>query len=485
MIRRNGANPALKTFDMRRTPEVHARSRRTCARLALILLTGIAVLSFVAGDRSSAIAQTGVGLNRIVVVGDSVLAGFASGGLVRRGRMGQRDSAPALIARQARVLLPPPYMSRPGFPPPLAIADKNRNGVLDPGEVRRRARGIGFRSQPGREAHNLAVPGERVSTVLDTVDVASVAADAISGDARGRDIMKAVILGLPIQDESVSQVRRARDLEPSLLLVWLGNNDILGSVTRANPRAGVATPAEFGAQYRAFLNALADTGAPMVIANIPDVTAIPVLRRAADDVTSCRADDGTIRPVVPTDLLSIRLDRALLPTPPCGRVLDSAEQAFVRDTVIAFNAEIAAAAVDIEQRRGVPIALVDAFAVFDGFQTTGVDVRGDGSLVLTTRYLGGLFTLDGVHPTRTAHAVIANAFIDAMNARFGTAVGRVDVARVAGRDRFVANRFQPAGEPPFGLIAKDDDVVDDALQAIEDRADDVFDDIEDAFDGIF
>ena len=430
-------------------------------------------------------AQATVDLGRIVVVGDSVLAGFASGGLVRRGRMGQRDSAPALIARQAGASLPLPLMSRPGFPPPLVIADRNRNGVLDPGEVRRRTGGIGFRSQPGREAHNLAVPGERVSTVLDTVDVGEVATDTITGDASGRDIMKAVIVGLPLEDGSVSQVTRVRDLDPTLLLVWLGNNDILGSVTRANPSAGTSTPTEFGAQYRRLLNALADTGAPMVIANIPDVTGLPVLRRAADEVASCRAEDGSGRPVAASDLLSIRMDRSLLPVPPCDRVLDSAEQAFVRETVVAFNREIAAAAADVELRRGVPIVLVDAFALFDAFREQGVDVRGDGSLVLTTRYLGGLFTLDGVHPGRTTHAIIANAFIDAMNARFGTSLNRLDLAAVAARDRFVGNRFQPSGEPPFGLIAKDEDVVDEALATIEDHADDVLDDLEDRFDDLF
>ena len=58
--------------------------------------------------------------------GDSVLAGFASGGLVRKGRMGQRDSAPVLIARMGGAKLALPSMSAPGFPPPLVIADRNR-----------------------------------------------------------------------------------------------------------------------------------------------------------------------------------------------------------------------------------------------------------------------------------------------------------------------------------------------------------------------
>jgi len=467
---------------MDRIPEFHAAHRiafrfhQSVARILVLVASIVATMPVVAA------AQT-VGLGRIVVVGDSLLAGFASGGLVRRGRMGQRDSAPALIARQARVSLPQPYMSRPGFPPPLIIVDKNRNGVLDPGDVRRRGRGLGFRSQPGREPHNLAVPGERVSTVLDAVKVAEVVGNVIDGDAKGRDIMKAVILGFPLQEDAVSQVRLARDLEPSILLVWLGNNDILPMATRTDTGAG-STPADFGAQYRRFLDALADTGAPMVIANIPDVTAIPVLRRAAGEVTSCR-DQGVVKPVATTDLISINMDRTLLPEPPCGRVLDSAEQAFVRQTVQAFNVEIGAAAVDIEQRRGIPVAIVDVFGLFDQFHQSGVDVRGNGSLVLTTRYLGGLFTLDGVHPTRTAHALIANAFIDAMNARFGTTVAHVDVARVAERDRFVRSRFQPTGEPPFGLIADDEDVVDEAFGELEARGSELIDDLKHGFKKLF
>jgi hypothetical protein len=453
---------------------------RSARHAALTLVTALLVAA--AGDAS---AQT-VRLDKMVVVGDSVLAGFASGGLIRKGRMGQRDSAPSLIARQGGAKLTLPNMTPPGFPPPLVITDKNHNGVLDPGEVRRRAKSIGFRSKPNDDAQNLAVPGERVSTVLDKIRVTDVIGDAIDGDVRGRDVMKAVIVGLPLDDDPQSQITRAQDEQPTLLLVWLGNNDVLGSVTRANPSAGVATPTQFGTQYRAFLNALADTGAPaMVIANIPDVTRLPQLRRAAGEVTQCRDDAGAVRPVVESDLISIDLDRSLLPVPPCGRVLDSAEQAFVRGTVMAFNAEIASAETDVEQRRGVQIARVDAFALFDQFADQGVDVRGNGSLVLTTKYLGGLFTLDGVHPTRTAHALIANAFIDAMNARFGTTLAHTDVARIASSDFFVGNRFQPSGEPPFGLFGKDDDPVDEALSTIEDRIDRVIDKFENRFDDLF
>ena len=35
--------------------------------------------------------------------------------------------------------------------------------------------------------------------------------------------------------------------------------------------------------------------------------------------------------------------------------------------------------------------------------------------LLTTAFLGGIFSLDGVHPTNSGHAILANYFIDAIN----------------------------------------------------------------------
>jgi hypothetical protein len=106
-------------------------------------------------------------LRRMVVVGDSVLAGFSSGGFVARGHGGQVDSAPAFVARRAGVFLPQPLMSGPGVPAQLAIVDANGNGVLDPGDVQRASDNIGFRAKPVRVARNLAIPGEDMVSVFD------------------------------------------------------------------------------------------------------------------------------------------------------------------------------------------------------------------------------------------------------------------------------------------------------------------------------
>ena len=398
-------------------------------------------------------AEAGVSrLRRMVVVGDSLLAGFGSGGFVGAGRPGQVDSAPAFVARRAHVKLPLPLMSDPGVPAQLGIVDANRNGQLDPGEVRRQDSGLGFRDDPEARARNLAVPGEDMVSVFQTISPQDIAGQLVSGSPNGRDILKFLVLGLPLQSDPVSQLSRARDIAPSFLLVWLGNNDVLDMATNTNPGAATLGANDFGNRFRGLLDALADTRAGMAVANLPDPTGIAALRRAAGEVTSCHKADGTMQAVASDDLLSIDLDRSLLPTPPCGKVLDAAERAQVRATVIAFNAEIAAAIADTEQRRGVSIASVDTFAAFDQLQAAGVDLDGNGTPDLTTRYLGGIFSLDGIHPTRTGNAIIANAFIDAINARFGEAIPRVDVARVAARDRLAHSRFRPAGEPPFGLI---------------------------------
>ncbi len=417
---------------------------------------GILALAGVMATAAAADAST-PRLRRMVVVGDSVLAGFSSGGFVARGHGGQVDSAPAFVARRARVSLPQPLMSLPGVPPQLAIVDANANGVLDPGDVRRTSDSIGFRSKPVRTARNLAIPGEDMMSVFDEISPGVIARRLVEGDpVEGRDVLKFLELGLPFRSESVSQVTRAKDLGPRFLMVWIGNNDVLEMATSTDPTAATMDSSEFGRRFRRLLDQLADTGADMAVANLPDVTGIAALRQAAGDVTSCQQADGTQRAVAADDLLSIDLERSSLPVPPCTKVLGPVERAQIRGTILAFNAEIAAAITETEQDRGVAIAPVDLFGLFDQLHTAGFDLDGDGVADLTTGYLGGIFSLDGVHPTPTANALIANAFLDAIQQRFGDAVPPVNVARVAARDRLVGNRFRPVGQAPFGLIGVDD-----------------------------
>jgi lysophospholipase L1-like esterase len=428
---------------------------------------------------TSAAAAATPRLRRMVVVGDSLLAGFSSGGLVAHGHAGQVDSAPAFVARRAGVSLPKPLMSGPGVPPQLVIVDANGNGALDPGEVRRTRTSLGSRKRPIRAARNLAVPGEDTESVFQTISPRVVARRLIDGDrVDGRDLLKFLILGVPPRAGSVSQVSRAREIRPRFVMVWLGANDVLDMATGTDPGAAGATPEQFGRRFRRLLDDLADTGAAMAVANLPDVTGIAALRHAAGEVTSCRQADGSLRLVAPDDLLSIDMPRSELPVPPCDEILGPSERAQVRGTVMAFNAGITKAIDDVETGRGTAIAAVDMFAFFDRVRAEGVDLDGDLVPDVTTGYLGGLFSLDGIHPTRTGNALIANEFIDAINRRFGEAIPTVNVARVAASDRLVGNAFRPAGEAPFGLIAAPDTndlegFFDKTFDEVSSRADDL------------
>jgi len=415
-----------------------------------VLIVAAVLLAAAPADAVTRVAR----LRRLVVLGDSLLAGFGSGGFVGTGHPGQQDNAASMVARRAHVRLPLPLMSQPGVPPQLVIVDDNRNGRLDRGEVRRRSSDIGFRQDPDQGVRNLAVPGEDSGSILEKISPTDIAGELASGNVNGRDLLKFLILGLPLRDEPVSQLSRARELHPTFVIVWIGNNDLLDMATRTDPSAATVSAQEFGARYRMLLAGLADTGAGMAVATLPDPTGIAALRHAAGEVTACRTPSGATQPVAADDLLPLALDPGLLPVPPCRRVLDASKRAAIASTVGAFNGEITAAVADTEQTRGVQIAIVDLAARFADLRN-GVDVDGNGSIDLTAGYLGGLFSLDGIHPTRTANALIANAFIDAIDARFGEQIPHVDVARIAARDPLAHSRFRPTGEAPFGLIRDD------------------------------
>src|SRR5262245_9688661 len=132
---------------------------------------------------------------RMVVVGDSILAGFGSGGFVANGPVGQIYSAPAYVARRAGVSFRQPLMSKPGVPAPFVIDDANGNGQLDPGDVRRTTDAIGSRARPIKVARNLAVPGEDLKSVFDGISTGVVARGLVGGvQVRGGVVGRFVVV---------------------------------------------------------------------------------------------------------------------------------------------------------------------------------------------------------------------------------------------------------------------------------------------------
>lgn len=103
-----------------------------------------------------------------------------------------------------------------------------------------------------------------------------------------------------------------------------------------------------------------------------------------------------------------------------AHVLIPTEIAEIKTATDAYNATIKS----IADAKG--LAFVDAKAVMDMLSTTGITANG---FKLTTTYVtGGAFSLDGVHPSPRGYALIANKFIEAVNAKYGSNIKGVDLS---------------------------------------------------------
>ena len=99
-------------------------------------------------------------------------------------------------------------------------------------------------------------------------------------------------------------------------------------------------------------------------------------------------------------------------------VLSSDEVAEVKAATDAYNVVIQAAATANN------LAFVDAKSVMNQLSTTGLNFN---TYTMTSTYVtGGSFSLDGVHPGARGYALIANLFIDAINAKYGSTLKKKD-----------------------------------------------------------
>jgi len=425
----------------------------------LVLVAGVPAW---AGDRRA-------DLSRLVVIGDSLSAGYQNSSLVRTH---QPDGFASLVAAQAGAALPLPLIGEPGIPPELYV---------DPGtgDIERKD-GFGWRVNPHVQAFNLAVYGADAADALEAeadgevngfavptdftdpdygTEVAAFLADVLGSvdpddplEVYGvtKDLLTELVLGTPPLPGPVerTQVGLAEALAPTTAFVWLGGNDTLWPAITGG-QVPAPDPAAFAAVYAEVMDRMAATGATLVVANLPDVTVVPYLTSFEEVTAALGLDPATVSYLLgigPGDyvtadawdfILAILADPTSGPLPD-PVVLDADEVADIRAATDAFNAVIAAEA----ESHGA--ALVDIHALMNRIDAGGVVVRGQR---LTSAFGGGVFSLDGIHPTNTAQAIVANAFIRALN-RKGAGIPPVNVGRVMAADPLVG---PDTGVPPRAL----------------------------------
>jgi hypothetical protein len=372
-----------------------------------------AVLALVAAFFNAAPAGAQTSFTTYVALGDSLTAGISNGALVETH---QRRSYPALLAAHAGVsAFEQPLMSEPGIPTELALV------TLIPPVVSAKATkpGAPLRLDLTRPYNNLGVPGAKVSDLLTRVTDGGGFHD-LTRRARG----PALAQGL--------------SLKPTMVTLWIGPDDVLGAAVSGRAIEGVTlTPvASFRAAYQSVVNAIKQSGASAVAANIPDVTTIPFVTTIQPIVVSpttgapVRVNGQTVAligpdgPLPANSLITLAAAPLLLrgdgiPTALGGTgralpdevILDLGEVAAMRERVGQYNQVIA----EICQGAGIPVLDVNAF--FANVAAHGYMI---GGITLTNAFLsGGLFGYDGVHPTDLGYALIANQWIGLINSRGG------------------------------------------------------------------
>jgi lysophospholipase L1-like esterase len=409
-----------------------------------LLLASAALATVIAGllgcgsSSSSNGGSATPGFATTVVIGDSLSAGFQNGSLLDSQ---QPNGWASLLAKQAGFKLVLPLIAPPGAPAVLQLVS------LGPPPVTMQESGTSSgRDNSTAQPYDLAVPGHTLTDVINRVPVLVPASD--------EDVITDAVLELPLGDNR-SQMNEAIHLKPTMLFIWAGNNDALVADIAGTP-AVMTSVSTFTQEYQQLITTLhTQTKATLIVANIPDVTEVPYLTPAALIIGEVSAASGLPQAVVaallgiqPGDLVNTTgltqvqaaiaaLKQGQAPTPLTDAgFLDAVEIAQVQSVVNQYNAVIA------QQVSAAGGILIDMHALFQSVGQTGVTING---FTATTAYLGGLFSLDGIHPTNTGYALLANQYIGTINAALKTSITPVDVASIASADPLFPPNIKVSG----------------------------------------
>lgn len=445
------------------------------ARYVSTLVATILLLLFAAGCAEDKPTEPGeqpvntgsANFTTYVALGNSLTAGYQSSALSQRD---QPWSFPNLIAQTAKTSFEQPLIKDPGIGGRLRLVNLVPTIVSEP-SVNPADPASNLNASLTRPYNNLGIPGAVVFDMLDETDFAAKSAQ------RNNPFFAQILRSSTFGKSIIAQTKK---LTPTFITLWIGANDVLGYATSGGSGAPT-TPAAFNLLYRGVLDSLRTTGAGIVVANIPDVSAIPFFTTIGPSIATALPsgialwyqENGNHGPATRSTRLNTATEPLLtlagsayapllgrptgqyyrdvairrgVPVPavigagidttkpfalhpqnpwPDPLTLDLDEQAVARTAVAAFNTIIDTLA------RNRNIAVVDFFSFLNKIKTEGLDVPGVGTFS-TSFIVGGLFSYDGVHPTSRGHAIIANEWIKVINAKFNASIPPVPISSAPG-----------------------------------------------------
>ena len=254
----------------------------------------------------------------------------------------------------------------------------------------------------------------------------------------------------------MTQVAAAVALKPQIATVWLGSNDLLKFALSGGTTVP-ATPAALYADLVTIIGDLKGAGAKVAVANLFNVlgasyftsqaglaqiivaqlTAQSIPLAAAQGVAATYVAQVQAQGVGPNGYLQLSGLLKTLAAVAAQQPVVLASTDIIPDALAAqiatlnqqYNAQIAAAVA------ATGATLVDVNTVFSQIQAGGgypVNLPKCCSLL----YGGGLSSFDGIHPSNTGYAIIANTFIGTLDAAFGLTIPQVNVATIYASDPF-------------------------------------------------
>jgi len=268
-----------------------------------------------------------------------------------------------------------------------------------------------------------------------------------------------------------SQVQRAREAKPTFASIWIGNNDVLGPASTGCTTANAACPVTLGnitpsatflTTYDAIIDSLKLTSPDLkgVLIGVVNVINAPLyfpvdsltgavktafdaiacgagtasttcaigLPSAVDLDASCAAGSGALINAMLAFQIRTNAHPAFIVCTPGGAgtfgplpapvgdilVLTSAEQNTITTAVATYNTYLSTKATTLGW------AYYDPNTQLATLKSAGTVVRRVPNFGSATAPFGTGLSLDGVHPNAAVHLIIANDIVTAINAKYAT-----------------------------------------------------------------
>ncbi len=431
--------------------------------ISILIIASIVLLSSACDEYNELTAPPPVDLGsanftKFVSIGNSLTMGEQSSSIFESAQM---YSIGNIIAMQVGATYAQATFSEPGTAGRLEIASLNPfTTYTNP------AQGSPSNLTYPAPYNNLGIKGAFLSDVLNARS-ASTCYTANFGSPN--PLFDVVLRGLGTQLElTLAQ-------EPTLVTLWIGNNDILAFASRG----GLFPPtsaANFQTQYTQILTTLNSTGADIVICGIPNALVFPFFTTVGPGVGQAiqgipgaqglvyqTTGSPGIAVASATDLINKNVFITLsgsaaaaligdqtgkyysdnnIPVPPGvntafpfgltpenpfpnGLVLDPTEIAGYTALRDGYNQIITGLAAQFNY------AVINLDAVFSSL-ASGTGLTINGVIYSSTYVTGNFFSLDGIHPSSQGYGIIANEFITVINSKYSAQIPKVNVATIPG-----------------------------------------------------